>query len=45
MVVKGFTVVGLVDHTLWNDNRNVRNGISKWEEYQGTDFEDEPTNN
>jgi hypothetical protein len=33
-------VVGWADDMLWNDNRKVRNGISKWEEYEGTDFED-----
>jgi hypothetical protein len=32
-------VVGWVED-LWNDNRKVRNVISKWGEYEGTDFED-----
>lgn len=48
VIVKGFrvccisnTVVGSVDHTLWNNSRKVRNGSSKWEEYEGTDIEDE----
>lgn len=33
-------MVGWVDDTLWNDNCKVRNGSSKWEEYEGIDFED-----
>jgi hypothetical protein len=33
-------VVGSVFDTLWNDNRKVRNGSSKWEEYEGIGFED-----
>jgi hypothetical protein len=47
VIVKGFReccvsnrVDGSVDDMLWNDNRKVRNGSSKWEEYEGTDFED-----
>jgi len=45
--VKGFgeccvsnRVLGLVDDMLWNDNRKVRNGSSKWEEYESIDFEE-----
>jgi len=47
VIVKGFgeccvsnRVLGLVDDMLWNDNRKVRNGSSKWEEYESIDFEE-----